>query len=215
MSTDDGNGYVDQVRANTTRYIRELLDENERLRAALERMEREHATARRFEERFGEVEQQNANLAALYAASYQLHATPQRAAVLDAIQEIVINLIGSEELAVLGIDAAGAPSPLAQMGVDAGRLAAIRLDVGVIGRAVAEGAPVVRGLDQPIDPQGVTACVPLVVAGRTVGVILVFGLLPQKPRLERFDLELFGLLATHAATALYCSELHERDGSRS
>jgi nitrate/nitrite-specific signal transduction histidine kinase len=212
MSTDDSNGYVDQVRANTSRYIRELLDENERLRTALERMEREHASARRYEERFSEVEQQNANLAALYAASYQLHATPQRAAVLDAIQEIVINLIGSEELAVIGVGLGGELSALAQMGCDPVRLASIRLDVGVVARAIADGAPVVRGVDQPLDAQGVTACVPLIVAERVVGLILVFSLLPQKPRLERFDLELFGLLGTHAATALYCSELHERDG---
>jgi GAF domain-containing protein len=56
-------------------------------------------------------------------------------------------------------------------------------------------------------------CVPLIIAGRPIGLILLFGLLPQKPRLEPFDHELLGLLATHASTALYCSELHERERS--
>jgi GAF domain-containing protein len=166
---------------------------------------------RRHEERFAEVEQQNANLAALYAASYQLH-TPRRAEVLRAIHEIVINLIGSEELAVLDIGAGGELRLLSHMGVDPDALGAIRTDLGVIARALAAGGPVARTADQPLDPHGVTACVPLLVDGRRIGLILVFGLLPQKPRLEPFDHELLGLLATHAATALYCSELHERDG---
>jgi hypothetical protein len=38
----------------------------------------------------------------------------------------------------------------------------------------------------------------------------VFRLLGHKPQLESVDLELFDLLATHAATALYCSDLHAR-----
>ena len=62
------------------------------------------------------------------------------------------------------------------------------------------------------DGRGVTACVPLVVGGRRIGAIVMFRLLPQKPKFEPFDHELLMLLATHAATALYCSELHEREG---
>lgn len=220
--SDEGNGYVDQVRAATRRYIRELLDEQaalrselDALRADLARREREQAQARRFEEQFAEVERQNANLAALYAASYQLH-TPRRAEVLIAIHEIVINLIGSEEFAVLALGRGGELRPLSHMGVEPARLAAVRLDEGMIGRAVAEGAPVVApdgpgGLTSD-DPDGIVACVPLMVAGRTVGMIVLYRLLPQKPRLEPFDHELLALLASHAATALYCSELHEREG---
>src|SRR5438874_9520284 len=49
---------------------------------------------------FGKLEQHNANLANLYVASYQLHGTLDRAAVLAAIEEIVINLIGSEQFGV-------------------------------------------------------------------------------------------------------------------
>ena len=63
MSNDEGN-YVDQVRANTRRYIRELLDEQTELRRQLDevrgellRREREQAQVRRYEERFAEVEQ--------------------------------------------------------------------------------------------------------------------------------------------------------------
>ena len=215
MSDDNnGNGYVDQVRATTRRYIRELLDEQaelrrelDELRADLARREREKEQARRFEEQFAEVERQNANLAALYAASYQLH-TPRRAEVLIAIHEIVINLIGCEEFAVLGLGRGGELRPLSQMGVEGQRLAGLRLDDGIIARALDAGAPMV-GDERDAD---IVAAVPLLVAGRAVGMIVLFRLLPQKPRIEAFDHELLSLLASHAATALYCSELHEREG---
>jgi GAF domain-containing protein len=42
------------------------------------------------------------------------------------------------------------------------------------------------------------------------GAIAIFRLLPQKVGLEEVDRELFELLATHAATALYCTQLHEQ-----
>jgi hypothetical protein len=42
------------------------------------------------------------------------------------------------------------------------------------------------------------------------GVIALFRLLPQKPRVEEADHELFDLLAVHAAMALYCTGLHSQ-----
>lgn len=235
MSDDGKRPYVERVREGTRRYVRELLGENLRLREdagrvtterdalrreveALREERRRHdeehgrllatlgtttSESRRFEERFLELEQQSANLAALYTASYQLHATLRRAEVLLAIQEIVINLVGSEELAVLSLTG-GAPAPLVAVGVE--RAPEITPG-GAISRALETRAPVIADGD----PDGVTACVPLLVGGRLVGAIVIFRLLPQKGALGPFDQELLELLATHAATALYCAELHERD----
>jgi len=53
-----------------------------------------------------------------------------------------------------------------------------------------------------------TACIPLKLGGDIVGGIVVFRLLGHKGELTRVDREVFELLATHAATALYCSGLH-------
>ena len=47
-----------------------------------------------------EVEEQNNNLANLYVSAYRLHASLERQEVLGIMQEIIINLIGSEELAI-------------------------------------------------------------------------------------------------------------------
>ena len=227
------NSYVARVRDNTRRYIEELLQENVRLRGVidtvsreqqllrrqldelrvdLDRREHQHARllsllgaaeaeARSFEDRFAEVEAQNSNLARLYAASYQLHATLQRGEVLLAIQEIVVNLIGSEELAITTAQL----QPLATLGVDGERLRRLDPASGLLGRALATHQPVLGDGD----PTGVRASIPLVIGGRTLAVILIFGLLPQKPALDAFDRELLELVAMHAATALYCAELHE------
>jgi len=242
-SDDGKRNYVERVRANTRSYIEEILKENARLRASAEAVGREHASlreqldalradlerrerdqrellelvgraeaeTRRFEERFVEVEQQNSNLAALYAASYQLHASLRRTEVLLTMQEIVINLVGSEELAILGAGPNGFV-PLASVGVEPALLARLRPDVGLVSAALLSGQPVAASADRP-DEDGVTACIPLVVAGRTLGFIAIFRLLPQKPALQAIDMELFGLLGHHAATALYGAELHERHGT--
>jgi len=229
------NGYVARVRDNTRRYIEELLHENVRLREAidtvgseqqvlrrqldelrhdLDRREQQHnrlltllraaeAEALRFEDRFVEVEHQNANLARLYAASYQLHATVQRREVLQAIEEIVINLIGSEELAI--VDGTAYKTPLVAVGVNADRLALLDPTRGALGHSLTTLTPVLAMNDQA----GVRASIPLVAGNRVLAIILIFGLLPQKPALDAFDRELLELVATHAATALYCAELHE------
>jgi GAF domain-containing protein len=49
--------------------------------------------------------------------------------------------------------------------------------------------------------------VPLKLGDQLVGALALFRLLPQKAGFEPLDRELFELLATHAATALYSSEL--------
>jgi hypothetical protein len=50
----------------------------------------------------------------------------------------------------------------------------------------------------------------LTLDGRVTGAIAIFKLLPQKAGIEDLDREIFELLATHAATALYCTGLHAK-----
>jgi hypothetical protein len=203
--SDDKPSYVDRVRANTRACLEDIQAENARLRADLDRAE---TAMRRFEQRFVEVEQENSNLAALYAASYQLQASLCRAEVLGTIQEIVINLIGSEEMAILRLGPGNDTlEPLSMIGLDSERLAHLSTRHGMVGKALAAGTP--QAETTPAD-DGLTACIPLVVGGRALAIVAIFRLLPQKVALAAVDLELFALLGRHAATALYCAELHER-----
>lgn len=189
------------------------LESQARLQRRLEEVETEN---RRFTEEFNQVEQQNNNLTNLYVASYRLHGTLDRADVLATIQEIIANLVGSEEHAIFELGPNSTSFLLvASVGIDPARYKEILLGSGPIGRAGLSGDPFIVGegkdVPNPEDP-ALTACIPLKLNDKVTGAIALFRLLPQKPRLEAVDHELFELLATHAATALYCTGLHARVG---
>jgi hypothetical protein len=167
-------------------------------------------------ERLVVVEQKNVNLANLYAATSRLHGTLDREEVLDTIQEIIVNLVGSEEFAILELPAGHAgPRVAAHAGVDrAALLRAMRDPEDPITRALQSGERHISGspAGNPAAAGGgrLTACIPLKLEGRVTGAIAIFRLLPQKSGLDALDLELFQLLATHAASALHAAELHAR-----
>ncbi len=170
-----------------------------------------NATSQAFTQRYLEVEQLNSNLANLYVASYRMHGSLEREDVLSTLQEILINLIGTEEFAVFERDGEGSDMRCTtSFGVDPTRVEPLRLGEGRIGAAIARGVPYVAAADAEVTPSGrpITACVPLRVGERVVGAIVVYRLLAHKPALDSADMELFSLLATHGATALYCSSLH-------
>lgn len=205
----DLRGRLDRAEEDLSRRA----EQEERLREKLATVE---ADSRQFSERFVQVEQENANLANLYVASYRLHGTVERSEVLEILQEIATYLIGSEEVAVFEVDAAdGHLTLLSSTGIDATPFRRIPAGQGVIGRAVSEGQTWVASDDASAarrpEETDLTACIPLSLNGRVTGAIALFRLLPQKSNgIEAMDRELFELLATHGAVALYCSELHAR-----
>jgi hypothetical protein len=160
-------------------------------------------------DRHQQIEIHNSNLANLYVASYQLHTSIDRETVLKAIQEIVINLVGSEEVAVFEPGPEGEFVLTSSFGVDAARIARFRLGDGPIGQRVRSGQIYVNpkagsGLEQ------ITACIPLSIGASLIGTILILRLLEHKQSLEPVDHEIFDLLAVHAATALYCATVREK-----
>jgi hypothetical protein len=186
--------------------------EQSRLRAELAAIEER---SRQFSQQFLQIERQNSNLANLYVAAYQLHGTLDRDEVLTSIQEILANLVGSEQTAIFELtNDKRRLALLSSNGLDAGRYRSIQVGVGPIGRVAASGEMFLSGpggtAERAPDEPLLTACIPLRLAGKVTGVIAVFRLLPQKPGLEHLDRELFELLGTHAATALYCAALHGR-----
>lgn len=235
MHGNDHGGYVDKVREEMQTYVRGLIGENETLRVVIAEMENENlrlrqevrsareeiASHRSQEQRlreklqeiraaseqssaqYAQLEHQSANLANLYVASYQLHGTVDRDAVLAAIQEIIVNLIGSEEFVIFERElGGGVMAPLASFGVD---------DPLTILREP-HVAAALRGGETWVaeQPSDLTACVPLKLDGRVTGLIAIRRLLAHKSGLEPLDHELFDLLATHAAMALYCTALQAR-----
>jgi len=179
-------------------------DRAEQLRLAEERLEIERRS-REQTRRFAEIEQQNGNLANLYVASYQLHGSLDHSEVQQAIKEIVINLIGSEEFGIyqkrdgelLLVDSAGTRAGSTSIPDTLASGLARSLETAetvVTGDDEADGTPIVF--------------VPLRLSAGVVGAIVIFELLAHKTGLESVDFELFELLAAHAAPALYLAELH-------
>jgi GAF domain-containing protein len=213
MKRNEGHRpFVDKVASDTREYVQSLLDENRRLHELLSEIQEE---SRRASERYVEVEQQNTNLANLYVASYQLHGTLDRGRVLASIQEIIINLIGSEELAIWELHEEREELMLAaSFGIDEASWHTIPLDsnAGVIGLVTVTGERFIAGqspLQATAREAGLTACIPLKLDDRVIGAIGIFSLLAQKDGLQPVDFEMFDLLASHAATALYCTRLAE------
>jgi hypothetical protein len=150
------------------------------------------------------LQEYTSRLTNLYVASYQLQGTVTRKRVLEAISEIVINMIGSEDFGVYELDddtltmvCGFGPVDLRQidLGDHAGMLwQSVERGELLLGETAAEAV----------------ACIPLKVDGHVNGVIAIFSLLEHKAELEPLDHELFALLGTHAATALYSSGLQLR-----
>lgn len=235
-----GSSFVERVREDASRYLSDLVGENEKLRSTVGALEQEvrrlteesQLLARRLEferaerddarRQLGEVERENkgymeqyntvqeqiSDLANLYVAAYRLNGTLRREQVIASIEEIVINLIGSEELAVFertpGTDEL---TLISSVGIEPSEFKRITLGSGLIGRVAQSGEA-----HLPAEPDNeraaglpVTACVPLMADGELVGALTIFRLLQQKPSLREPDHEMLRLLGTHAATALVCT----------
>lgn len=211
----------------------DLAGENEKLRArvdALEvelekqRRERLHfqeklglveREAKRYYEQYVDVEVHNANIANLYVAGFRLHGSLHRDEVLAAIQEIVANLVGSEELAVFERSEDGASlERVCALGLPDGALLEVKLGEGVIGRCAASGEAFVAATsaNAPREPgeKHISVCIPLIVEGKVTGALAIFRLLEHKRAFEDIDQELLRLLGTQAAMALYCTKLAMR-----
>ncbi len=230
--SNDPGAYVRKVQEGNQSLAQDLIAEIERLHAlvaALEvekerhqaeqarlqsQLEKIRVESQSFSARHAEVEQQNSNLANLYVASYRLHGTLERKEVIEAIQEIIANLVGSEEAGLFEVDHGAQTLRLeASFGLDPEACRTLPMGDSPLGQSARTGEIYVA--ETPRAAGGalldrLNACVPLTLDGRVTAVIAIFRLLPQKAALEDLDRELFELLATQAATALYCTALHAK-----
>jgi GAF domain len=190
--------------------IRILEEENKCLIDSYRQVEEENKD---FATRYIEVESENNSLANLYVASYQLHSTLDFNESLKIVLEIVMNLIGAEEFSIMMLDEkTNELSIVAQEGMGSEERASIKIGDGIIGENAKSGEIYCREGD-PTEIGGVDythplVCIPLKIKEHVIGVIVVYKLLIQKQVFTGVDFELFSLLAGHAATALFSSELY-------
>jgi hypothetical protein len=175
-------------------------EERERLRARLVEIEQENQRAC---DEYVAIQERSTELAHLFVALERIHSSLSRAETLAAIQEIVINVVGSEELAVF--ERRGDRLVLLQsFGIDPEPWRERPADRGALGRA-ASGRLYVAGREGPPEPgdENITATIPLRVGDRVTGALAIFRLLGHKPVLGETDHALFDLLSTHVGLALH------------
>ena len=160
--------------------------------------------------RIRDLHERNTDLVRLTVAGQRLATSVQREEVLATIEEIVVDLIGSEELAIYELaEMDGDFDSLRLVHVrgiseSSPRLARaagpIRYALGVgqtlVARSRRKGAEDVDG--------GLTAAIPLKLDGHVTGAVAIFGLVEHKKVLAPVDHELFEVISRQAAMAL-CS----------
>lgn len=203
-----GDGDLSRIKSDMDR----LEKENRELKDRYTQVEAEN---RDFAARHVEVEEENNNLANLYVASYQLHSTLDFEEVVRIIIEIVINLVGSDQFAVMIRDDNDEEMQLvASEGIDDEALRRIRTKDSIITKVVQTGESYFREDLTEVDARNKMepiVCIPLKIKDKIIGTLVVFSLFEQKKKkLNRVDYELFSMLAGHAATALFSSRLYSQ-----
>ncbi|MEZ4282424.1 MAG: GAF domain-containing protein [Myxococcota bacterium] len=191
-----------------------------RLRQSLDRLQA------RLDESQGAEARLQTEVGRFYVSASQLSASISRTAIVDAIREILANLIGSEQIVVLsarspfsGLASGNEPPEVLYSFAGEGWTGQGRPVRSTVEGVLASGDSfyATGAGDDPgaIDPEsGLSACIALRAGDRVVGAIAVFDLLPQKEALTSSDRELCEMVGNLGGQALYCSELHEgfRDG---
>ena len=162
-----------------------------------------------------QLERNHFLLERLNASSARLLQTLETGDVFEAIAEIIANLIGSEQLAIFDYCPADQTFSLQwSLGIEAEALKPLTTGHGMLCRAAQLGASQFKER-QPEDAllgfeKDLTACVILKAGSEVLGVIAIFGLLPQKSSLGWSDFELLKFLETYAAVALQYQRLQKQ-----
>jgi hypothetical protein len=187
--------------ASARELAEEIRAERDRLKARLDELEAEH---RRVCDEYVMIQEQSTEVAQLYVALDRLHGAATRDDAIAAIQEIVINLVGSEEFGIY--ERRGERlEMLHAFGLDRQRWATIDASRGAVGHAATGAGIYVAGRTGAPAPEDadLSAVIPLRVGERVSGVIAIFRLLGHKPVLDEHDQAVFDLLAAHAGLALH------------
>jgi GAF domain len=175
------------------------------------RIEREQQERKRLAQGYFELQKRCTTLTRVQVAAERLLVPQSSAEVYTAIQEVVANLVGSEQMGVFLFDRQTCNLRLvASCGIDSGQYSAVALNSSLIGRSAATGnlfianRPIGRDpVDWRLGYEGpLTACIPLRRDGLPFGAIAIFGLLDHRESFDAEDVELFEAIAKWTSLAL-------------
>jgi len=163
---------------------------------------------------FLRLEDQVSDMANLLVVIQQLHSSLDRGVILASIHDIVLNIIGAEEMALYETQPNSSMLLLtSSQGLEGKELSPVTIGKGIIGKTVETGERFVRGQSEIVEElpeeHTLTACVALRCEEQIAGAIATFRLLNHKSGLTPLDNDVLDLLSTHAAMALHCAHLAE------
>jgi hypothetical protein len=199
---DSSSAGADEVR-NLREQLALVQTSVDRHQAELVRVRRDLAEAQAERDeavgRAAVLEDEMANLAKLLVASSAIHASPDREEMLCALQEVVINLVGSEEFGVYEVSPSGLPTLLVGFGIDEAEHCVLPADA--VFAHVRETGEIHVDIERAY-PGSPAAVLPLCLGSEVRAMIVVFEFLSQKFDLNAFDYELYDLLGSQVVPAL-------------
>jgi hypothetical protein len=194
--------------------LAELHEDRARLKGDIARLER-HVSVLSTE--VASADQKVSDLRKLLLAARRLESCADRAAVLAALQDILVTVVGSDDFVVLALDEEGRTLwPILGVGATGTACGPLLVSDALVSTALETGKCQVAGprgggvlpRNQPL------ASVPLMSWPHTVGALVIFTLLAHRSALRPVDIELLEFLSSHAATAIQLADLRSAETKR-
>jgi GAF domain-containing protein len=188
-------------------FAKELMEENERLRGQVGKVE---ADTFKFAERYALMAEQSDLLQNLFVVTHRLHATLDPDEVLMTIKEIILNLLGSDRFSIWMLDEnnSGQLNLLAQEGLSDDFKNLSPADLEMARSAIAGEAWFETNPNRDAASTKPMAMVPLKIGERPVGLIVIHGMLGHKKSLNANDQQVLELLSGQGAVALTTARLY-------
>ena len=143
------------------------------------------------------------DLASLFGASRRLHGASNYDQLIEAIRDILVEVIGAHEFAIFIVNELDADLSLVDSTGRALSFETCRLDAAVVQRVVASGE--IYLAEDPCHAKGgdLAACIPIECRNAVRGVIAIFCLGDSEPRDTDADRNIFGLIGEYVARVLF------------
>ncbi len=189
-----------------------LMSHREELRLR-QQVEQLAATNRNMSALLVAAEHRNNDMAKLLVTVRRMIESRDGAAVLAGIQEILVNVIGTEDFVIHATNDEGALVPIAGMGENYEKVKCLptpRTDLAALVRAgrIVVGRVQRNAFPLPSAPE-VAACVALTILDNVVGAIVIHRLLAHRETLNECDEDVLTLLAQYAGTAIMAADLRK------
>jgi hypothetical protein len=155
------------------------------------------------------LQEQNEAISNLYVAKHRLHASLDATEIMNIVTEIIVELVGAEEFAILFLEQKSQVLKRVSGRGAKGASDTVALTEGILGKVASTGKPFYSEPTGGSNGAGVPlAAIPLMAEETPVGVIAVYQLLPHKNGFTPVDHQLLELVAEHTPSALLSARLH-------